>query len=226
MIQAVIFDLDNTLLDFMTLKRASCEAAITAMIDHGLQVSKAKGLKILFELYDEFGIEDKTIFQKFLRKVMGKVDHKILAEGIVAYRRIKEGYLHPYPGVLGTLIGLKKRGVKTAILSDAPRMRAWTRLASLKLTEFFDAVVTYEDVGKFKPDPKGFKAVLSKLSVDPENAIMVGDWPQRDIIGANRFGMMTAYAKYGATKFSKTIKPDFILRNPKDLLGIIDKANA
>ncbi|NOZ81022.1 MAG: HAD-IA family hydrolase [DPANN group archaeon] len=223
MIQAVIFDLDNTLLDFMTLKRASCESAIDAMIDAGLNVSKHTGLKVLFELYDRYGIEHKEIFQKFLMNVMGKVDHKILAEGIVAYRRIKEGYLHPYPGVFSTLIELKKRGIKTAILSDAPRMRAWTRLASLRLSEFFDVVVTYEDVMKYKPNPKGFEIVLRKLKVRPQNTLMVGDWPQRDIKGANALGIRTAYARYGATRFSKTIKADYVLKHVKDILKVIDR---
>jgi len=36
MIKAVLFDLDNTLIDFMRMKRNSCESAISAMIDAGL----------------------------------------------------------------------------------------------------------------------------------------------------------------------------------------------
>ena len=45
MIQAVIFDLDNTLLDFMRMKKQSCEAAISAMIDAGLDMKKEKALE-------------------------------------------------------------------------------------------------------------------------------------------------------------------------------------
>ena len=51
MIKAVIFDLDNTLIDFMKFKRISCEAAINAMIDAGLDVNKDIAMDNLFNLY-------------------------------------------------------------------------------------------------------------------------------------------------------------------------------
>ena len=90
MIKAVIFDLDNTLIDFMRMKMVSCDAAINAMIGAGLNIERKKALKVLFGLYDKYGLEEKTIFQKFLKKVAGKVDYRILASGIVAYRRVRK----------------------------------------------------------------------------------------------------------------------------------------
>ena len=69
MIKSVIFDLDNTLIDFMTMKKLSCDAAISAMIGAGLDVNKNKATKELFKLYDKYGLEEKTIFQKFLKKI-------------------------------------------------------------------------------------------------------------------------------------------------------------
>ena len=41
-IRAVLFDLDNTLIDFMTMKRKSCEAAVDAMISAGLRMPKRR----------------------------------------------------------------------------------------------------------------------------------------------------------------------------------------
>ena len=69
MIKAVIFDLDNTLIDFMRMKRISCDAAISAMIGAGLDVNKEKAMKILFDLYDKHGLEEKNIFQIFLKRL-------------------------------------------------------------------------------------------------------------------------------------------------------------
>jgi len=221
MIKAIIFDLDNTLIDFMRLKRASCGEAISAMIDAGLRLGKEKALKILFELYEIYGIEDKKIFQKFLTKTMGKVDYKILASGIVAYRRIKNSYLSPYPGVTSTLLGLRERGIKLAIVSDAPRMRAWTRLAALRLTDYFNVVVTFDDTKKLKPNPLPFKRALSKLRVKPEHAMMVGDLPPRDVEGARKMGMKSCFAKYGATKNFKDVEADYTIRSIKELLDIV-----
>ena len=136
MIKAVIFDLDNTLIDFLKMKKHSCSAAVGAMIGAGLKVDHDKGLKVLFGLYDKHGLEEKTIFQKFLKKVIGKVDYKILANGIVAYRRVRTGFLEAYPNVDYVLLKLKGRGIKLGIVTDAPKLKAWVRLASIKLSNF------------------------------------------------------------------------------------------
>ncbi len=44
-----------------------------------------------------------------------------------------------------------------------------------------------------------FNTVLKKLEVKPEEALMVGDWAERDIVGASKVGMKTAFARYGDT---------------------------
>ena len=64
--KAILFDLDNTLIDFMRMKKISCEAAISAMIDAGLPLEKETAYEKLFELYGVHGIEHQEIFQKFL----------------------------------------------------------------------------------------------------------------------------------------------------------------
>ena len=52
MIKAVIFDLDNTLVDFMTMKENALEAAVTAMIDAGLKLDSGTAKKELYAIYD------------------------------------------------------------------------------------------------------------------------------------------------------------------------------
>ncbi len=221
-IKAVIFDLDNTLIDFMKMKKLSCEEAVSAMIDAGLNMKKDDALKKLFELYDKYGIEYKDIFQIFLEQNTGKIDYKILSNGVIAYRRIKNGFLSPYPHVQNTLIELKKRGLKLAIVSDAPRLRAWLRLAAMRLSNFFDVVVTYDDTGQRKPSKVPFEAAISQLGLTPEEVLMVGDWPERDILGAKSLGMKTCFAKYG---YSFGVAPkteaDYEIDDVEELLKIV-----
>ena len=127
------------------MKKISCDAAISAMIGAGLNVNKEKAMKELFSLYDRYGLEEKRIFQKFLKKIAKKIDYEVLASGIVAYRRVRIGFLEPYPHVSEVLFELKRRGIKLAIVSDAPRLKAWIRLVSMKINHLFDVVVTFED---------------------------------------------------------------------------------
>jgi len=220
MIKAVIFDLDNTLIDFMKMKKISCSAAIDAMIGAGLNVSREKAFKVLFDLYDMYGMEEKKIFQKVLKKLTGEVDHRILANGIVAYRRVRAGLLEPYPNADYVLLKLKGRGIKLAILSDAPRLKAWVRLASMKISNYFDVVITFDDTNEHKPSKLPFEAALKKLKLKPEECLMVGDWPERDIKGANAVGMKTCFARYGNPKIKKT-DADYEISNIKVLLDIV-----
>ena len=221
MIKSVIFDLDNTLIDFMMMKKLSCDAAISAMIGAGLNVDKQKALKELFSLYDKFGYEEKTIFQKFLQKVDKKIDYEILASGIVAYRRVRTGFLEPYPHVSEVLFELKRRGIKIAIVSDAPRLKAWIRLVSMKINHLFDVVVTFEDTKKEKPSVKPFKVAFKKLKLKPHECLMVGDRPERDIKGAKKLGMLTCFAKYGNPK-AKSSEADYEINDIKELIEIVE----
>jgi HAD superfamily hydrolase (TIGR02253 family) len=221
MIKAVIFDLDNTLIDFMTMKRISCEAAITSMIDAGLDIKKEEAMDELFELYDQHGFEEKTIFQKFLTKTQKEVNYEILAAGIVAYRRVRSGFLEPYPHVVEVLFELRKRGIKLAIVSDAPRLKAWIRLVTMKINHMFDVVITFDDTKVFKPSDKPFRLAFGQLNVNPEECLMVGDMPQRDIEGAKNLGIATCFAKYGNPK-ADAKSADYEINDIKELIEIVE----
>ena len=225
MIKAVVFDLDNTLVDFMKMKKRAIEEAIPAMIDAGLEITPEYANKMIDEIYKEQGIEYQQVFDEFLRRVLQKVNYKVLSAGIVAYRKAREASLTPYPHVYSTLNKLMKMGIKMGILSDAPIKEAWLRLAYLNLHHIFDAVVTFDETGERKPSPLPFRMVLERLGVKPEEALMVGDWAERDIVGASKVGMKTAFARYGDTFNTESHNADYDLRDISELEDIILKEN-
>lgn len=197
-LKGVIFDLDNTLFDFMAMKEKAVEAAAWAMIDAGLPLSPEEIRRRIFGVYKIEGIEFQKVFDNMLEEALGHVDPKILAAGIVAYRRVRESLLVPYPHVRRTLIGLIKRGIKLAVVSDAPSVQAWLRLSYLQLADLFDTVITFDDTGEAKPSPKPFILALDRMELRPEQTLMIGDWVERDLLGAKRLGMRTVHARYGA----------------------------
>ena len=225
MIKAVIFDIDNTLMDFMRMKRAAVDAAADAMIDAGLGVPKQELVDKIFKIYWAEGIEDQNIFDKVLTKEFGKVDYKILAAGIIGYKRAKEGHMTLYPHVNMTLTDLLKSGVRMGVVSDAPRLSVWMRIVGLGLHHYFEHVVTFDDTGEKKPSPKPFKKILALMDVEPAAAIMVGDWAERDIKGAKAFGMQTAWAKYGNEFDTKVSGADYELDDIHDLVEIVRRTN-
>ncbi len=225
MIKGVVFDLDNTLLDFMKMKEFAVKAAIKGMIEAGLKVNEDKSYIEINSIYEEFGWENQKVFDVFLEKSIGHVDNKFLAAGIVAYRRAREANLMAYPNVNKTLLALSKLGIKLGVVSDAPSREAWMRIYYLNLYHYFDVVITYDDSGERKPSPKPFQLALDGMGLRPEETIMIGDWPERDVVGAQQIGMKTAFARYGDTFGTINSGADWDLNDIYELVGIINDYN-
>ena len=225
MIKAVIFDLDNTLVDFMSMKRLAVSAAINSMIDAGLRLTREEVQARIDAIYKERGIEFQSVFDQLLYDVFQKVDYKILSAGIIAYRRAREAALVPYPHVNMTLVALLKRGIRLAVVSDAPGREAWLRLCYLDFHHLFDYVVVFEDTGERKPSPAPFRRALELLGVRAQETIMVGDWAERDVVGAANLGMTTAFARYGDTFGTVESHADYDLNDVSELLDVIDREN-
>ncbi len=216
-----MFDLDNTLVDFMKMKEMAVVGAVEAMIDAGLPMTREEAVRKIYAIYDREGIEDQKVFDKFLMENLGEVDYKILAAGIVGYRRAKEGALVLYPKVYYTLMELLKMGKRLAVVSDAPKLQAWTRLVQTGLHHFFEVVVAFEDTNTRKPAPEPFLFALRKLGVEPSETLMIGDWAERDILGAKTLGMVTVFARYGNTFGTVNSGADYEVDSVDHILNVI-----
>lgn len=225
MIKLIIFDIDNTLTDFIRMKDTSIDAAIQSMIDAGLMFPPDRIREEIYRIYKEEGIEYQKVFNQLLLNLIGEVDYKMLAAGIVGYRRAREASLVLYPHVKVTMIELMKRGLKLAVISDAPRQEAWLRLCYLQLHHIFDIVLTHDDTGEYKPSPAPFELVLDRLGIVPEEAMMIGDWPERDIVGASKLGIRTVFARYGDTFGTEASGADYEIDDIFRLVEIVDRIN-
>ena len=226
MIKAVIFDLDNTLLDFVTMKREAVKNALSSMIEAGLDIDPKTSYKKIMQLYEENGWErNQHVFNKFLREIDGHINYKYLAAGIVAYRRAKDEHLKLYPNVEETLKEIKNKGIKLAIVSDAPNREAWMRICYLKLHNIFDVVIAFDDSKERKPSPAPFKLALGKLGLSSDEVLMVGDWPDRDVVGAKNMGIRTIFAKYGDHFGVQDSGANWDIEDISDIIGIIDNIN-
>lgn len=226
MIKAVIFDLDNTLHDFNRMKKEAVKAAVAAMVDADLDMNFVDAFDAVMKIYTTKGIENQEVFDHFLRERYGVINHKMLAAGVVAYRKAREASLVLYPHVTSTLTSLIKNGIKLAVITDAPPKQAWLRLCYLNLHHFFETVITPEETGEKKPSPKPFHLALNILCIKPENALMVGDWPDRDVKGARGVGIHTVFAKYGDPHSVAQSGADFEIDDIAKILDVVDELNA
>ena len=90
----------------------------------------------------------------------------------------------------------------------------------------FDKVLTYDDTKVYKPSKIPFERILKYFDINPNEAIMVGDWPERDLEGAKSVGMKTAFASYGNSADKGIFdKADIVLDDISEIIEYVKKIN-
>ncbi len=138
-----------------------------------------------------------------------------------AHMRENDSNLKPFPGIIQTLVGLKEKGVRLAIVTTKHEKMAKRHLEITGLADFFEVVVAGDNVANYKPHPEPFELALSQLCVSPEEAAMAGD-SQFDILGARNAGIFSIAACWGTDSREDLLAagPDFVADSPGDLLDV------
>lgn len=93
-----------------------------------------------------------------------------------------------FPDAVETLVQLKRRGLRTAIISNWDERLA-PLLHAMDLARYFDAIIVSLDVGYRKPAPEIFQRALSALGTPAHRTLHIGDSVVEDVDGATRAGM-------------------------------------
>jgi putative hydrolase of the HAD superfamily len=122
------------------------------------------------------------------------------------------------------LDSLRGRGLLTGLVSNAfdPGWLLHRDLADMGIAERLDAAVFSSEVGKRKPHPAIFEAALSRLGVEPDEALFVGDRRYEDVRGAKELGMTTVQALwFRADDDERGIDPDYEAFTAMDVLNVV-----
>ena len=102
----------------------------------------------------------------------------------------------PFPDTLYGLYLLKKRGLRTGVISNTDRDLIEITLSGLR--DLIDHIVTAQDTGFYKPDPRAFTRALEILDIDKEKILHVSAYPQYDLETASSLGIKTLHLnRYG-----------------------------
>lgn len=124
-----------------------------------------------------------------------------------------------YSGVREMLKRLSRHHKLGIIANQQPGLR--NRLGVLGIEPFFVVIVGSGDAGLRKPDPAIFKAALAQAQCPPEQAVMIGDRLDNDILPAQNLGMKTIWVRQGFGAYGDPDrlpkKPDYTIRNILEL---------
>jgi len=184
-IRAVLFDLDDTLYDQRAWLAGAWQAVAAAATAFG--VAPAELAAALAQIAAEGSDRGRIIDRALERVGWAGVPVEPLVQ---AFRSHAPEHLPAYPGVPAALARLRARCPIGLVTDGDPGIQR-AKLRALGLCDAFDAVVLSDELGRQyrKPHPAPFRAALSALGVAPEEAVFVGDRPDKDMAGAAAAGM-------------------------------------
>ncbi len=128
-----------------------------------------------------------------------------------------------HPETAGALSALRRRGYRLAIISNtiAPPVGLEDHLADEGLLEYFPVRIFSCVLGVPKPHPRIFRAALDALAMPAERAVYVGDKPKIDVRGARRVGMGAVLRHAPGLPPPPGPAADAVIRQIVDLLGLL-----
>jgi pyrophosphatase PpaX len=206
-LQAVLFDVDGTLLDTFDFIYGAFEHAFEVHGVPPLTREEISGLMggPLEEVYS-------TMAAEFDAKALTET-HRTFQSDNLALARL-------FPATIEVLDALKKRNLKIAAITTRSKRTSVRSLETTGIAHYFDLVISGEDVTNLKPDPEPIVKALNHFRIEPQDAIMVGD-THADIEGGKNAGVMTVAALYGfAGDRLLALHPDHVIRDLLELLSL------
>lgn len=219
-IKAVLFDLDETILD----RSRSLELFLTWEASEYLNLPYAECERYIerFLELDDNGMGNKTDIYSLLWKEFGLYEHT--AEDLVAnYYASFQRFVCEKRHVDQAISMLKSQGYTLGVVSNGPTPFQENNLQALGLTSFFETIVISAAVDCRKPDLEIFTLACDNIGVEPSACVFVGDNPEADIRGASEAGMFTVFVptrRYQACSFANKV-----CRDMRDLPAVVLEAN-
>ncbi len=209
-----IFDLYNTLIDIRTDegREQTWTPVVRYFAEHGMKNIAWQKLREDYERYWKLFLERAeaerrysypecdavSIFESMARANRGKLSRSDAEEALCIMRRASRAHMRLFDGTNELLSGLRARGAKLYLLSNAQAAFTRGEIRECGLDGAFDGVILSSDCGVRKPDPAFFQMLFDEYGLDKAKSVMVGDDMDNDIRGAERFGIAGVWAGGGA----------------------------
>ena len=189
--EALIFDLDGTLIDSAPDVRACVNRVLGGMRRRDLTLEEIKGM---------VGWGGRVLMEKALAKTGDagtEVDVDRALEGfLVTYAKHPAEHSIIFPGVLSVLDDFKTAGVRMGLCTNKPTATTPPVLEAMGLAQYFDVVSCGDAVPHKKPDGQHVRLVVEELGATIETTAMIGD-SENDISAAIDAGVRSVAVTFG-----------------------------
>ena len=188
--KAIVFDLDNTLIDR--------QRAFTEMLKDRIELTLPEDKKHLKEqaiqdilMWDDNGTVSRSVsFKKYCDKYEVTC---MTSEELSAYwTTISGSVVYLFDDVIDVIAYLKAK-YRLAILTNGSPISQRRKLESTGILNMFELSVVSGEVGIDKPDPRIFDVMCERLNVKPQDCLYIGDNYVNDVLGARNAGWNAIY---------------------------------
>lgn len=210
--QAVLLDLDGTLLDTEEAINSSMKHAFTFA---GLDPDDENIKKLAYLVMSRGASLGQAVMEIGPAiKVSDDVNPlEVVEEYRNHYAKVSKACTKPFAGVEESLKKLNELGTQLCVVTNKGEKDARSALTEYELIDYFSHIITDREGITPKPDPQSYNEVLAPLlkNPDPSRVLMVGD-TATDINYAHNAGIQACWAKYGFgdAEFSLQSKPEFV----------------
>lgn len=196
MIRAVLFDLDDTLVDHQHASRAAIAGVrerFPALQARDLEALVAEHQRILDAIHHEVALGRRDVSDARIERYRrlfafaGQPDGRAAAAAEL-HRRVYTASRRCVEGAL-ELVTLLHARLRVAVVTNNTNAEQAEKLATFGFAPMVHALVTSEEVGVAKPDRRIFQAALDRVECEAHEAVMIGDAWREDIVGATGAGI-------------------------------------
>ena len=220
----LLFDLDNTLLDF----NQSEDYALSSVF-RDLEIPYSEEIRSLYHQINsacwkafEDGEMDKgelrsRRFELFLSEIGKDASAELIGARYLSYLSDTDFIL---PGAL-ELLNTVRVDFHLAIITNGLKEVQRPRLRKAEVIDFFNTIVVSDEIGHSKPNPSFFDYTFEQMGHPPkEEALIIGDSLNSDIRGGNQFGVDTCWFNPGEKENDSENEPTYVISDLSEIKQI------
>lgn len=217
MVQAVLFDLDGTLLDRDTSLAAFIEVQYERLSRWIGHIPKEQYISRFIELDNRGYVWKDRVYEQLIAEfqITGISKERLLLDYTTEFKK----HCVPFPNLLPMLSGLKERSIHIGMITNGRGQFQSDNIKALGIEAYFDVILISEWEGIKKPDAGLFHRALNRLGILSADSMFIGDHPENDVKAARSIGMKGIWKK---DRQWNEAEADGVIDDLLDVLALVD----